>query len=382
MSQPAKWWPDPYGRFEQRYFDGEAWTAHVISGGEQTVDPLGTTVSVPFAAPTSDPIAGLAGSTGSGSAASPTSPAAGVPIREFLDGIGPEARTRSAVHLSIALAGVGGVVAAAGVGIAILGDSDSSRPRNLTAAIVILALAYAIRLGVKSQAEARSAAVGAAAVGIPALAAAITNTGNGGGTAVLAALLFIVAWAAPGMRGRPLLLGEGAVSLVLALTTVDSTETTVNTGLFDFGRTNVIGGKSWMFVIAAVALLALVWWLDAQGYHGVGTSLVVAAVLSTAFAVLKVVENLSSTSSALLLAVAGLAVAVVGDHGQRRASTWFGVAVAAIGTVAAFISALAPSSTGDTATSLIFAGLALVVVPLAVKAISASRASGGSVAPL
>ena len=382
MSQPAKWWPDPYGRFEQRYFDGEAWTAHVISGGEQTIDPLGTTVSVPFAAPTSDPIAGLAGSTGSGSAASPTSPAAGVPIREFLDGVGPEARTRSAVHLSIALAGVGGVVAAAGVGIAILGDSDSSRPRNLAAAIVILALAYAIRLGVKSQAEARSAAVGAAAVGIPALAAAITNTGDGGGTAVLAALLFIVAWAAPGMRGRPLLLGEGAVSLVLALTTVDSTETTVNTGLFNFGPTNVIGGKSWMFVIAAVALLALVWWLDAQGYHGVGTSLVVAAVLSTAFAVLKVVENLSSTSSALLLAVAGLAVAVVGDHGQRRASTWFGVAVAAIGTVAAFISALEPSSTGDTATSLIFAGLALVVVPLAVKAIRASRASGESVAPL
>ena len=93
----------------------------------------------------------------------------------------------------------------------------------------------------------------------------------------------------------------------------------------------MIGGKSWMFVIAAVALLALVWWLDSQGYHGVGTSLVVAAVLSTVFAVLKVIENLSSTSSALLLAVAGLAVAVVGDHGQRRASTWFGVAVAASG---------------------------------------------------
>ena len=379
MSQPAKWWPDPYGRFEQRYFDGDAWTAHVISGGEQTVDPLGTTVSIPFAAPMSDPIAGLAGSP---TAVTTASPAAGLPIRQFLDGLGVEARTRSTVHLSIALAGVGGVVAAAGIGIAILGDSDSSRPRNLTAAVVILALAYAIRLGVKSQPEARSAAVGAAAVGIPALAAAITNTGDGGGTAVLAAVFFIAAWAAPGMRGRPLLLGEGAVSIVLALTTFDNTDTTVNTGLFNFGPANVIGGKSWMFVIAAVALLALVWWLDAKGYHGVGTSVVVAAVLSTAFAVLKVVEDLSSTSSALLLAVGGLAVAVVGDHGQRRASTWFGVAVAAIGTVAAFISALEPSSAGDTATSLIFAGLALVVVPLAVKAIRASRASGGSVAPL
>jgi hypothetical protein len=193
-------------------------------------------------------------------------------------------------------------------------------------------------------------------------------------------VFFIAAWAAPGMRGRPLLLGEAAVSVVLALSTVSS-DSQDSTTLFDLGPANVIGGKSWMFVIAAVALLALVWWLDAQGYHGVGTSLVVAAVLSTAFAVLKVVENLSSTSSALLLTVAGLAVAVVGDHGQRRASTWFGVAVAAIGIVAAFISALEPSSTGDTATSLIFAGLALIVVPLAVKAIRASRASGGSVAP-
>ncbi|MEO8265824.1 MAG: DUF2510 domain-containing protein [Ilumatobacteraceae bacterium] len=379
MSQPAKWWPDPYGRFEQRYFDGEAWTAHVISSGKQTVDPLGTTVSVPFAAPTSDPIAGPAGAETS---ATTPSPVAGVPIRQFLDGLGAEARTRSAVHLSIALAGVGGVVAAAGIGLAILGDSGSSRSRNLTAAIVIMALAYAIRLGVKSQPEARSAAVGAAAVGIPALAVAITNTADGGGTAVLAAVFLIAAWAAPGMRGRPLLLGEGAASFVLALSTFDSTDTTVNTGLFNFGPTNVVGGKSWMFVIAAVLLLALVWWLDAQGYHGVGTSLVVAAVLSTAFAVLKVVENLSSTSSALLLAVAGLAVAVVGDHGQRRASTWFGVAVAAIGTVAAFVSALEPSSTGDIATSLILAGLAMVVVPLAVKAVRASRASGGSVAPL
>ena len=97
---------------------------------------------------------------------------------------------------------------------------------------------------------------------------------------------------------------------------------------------------------------------------------------------LKVVETLGSTGAALLIALTGLAVAIVGDHGQRRASTWFGVAVAAIGTVAAFISALEPSSAGDAATSLIFAGLALVVVPLAVKAIRASRASGGSVAPL
>ena len=379
MSQPAKWWPDPYGRFEQRYFDGENWTAHVISHGEQAVDPLGSTVSVPFAAPTSDPIDGTA--TTAATATATTTATSAAQMRQFLDGLGAEALTRPPVHLSIALAGVGGVVVAVGIGLAILGDSGSSRPRNLIAAIVIVGLAYAIRLGVKSQAEARSAAVGMVAAGLPSLAAAITNRSDGGGTAILAAALLVVAWAAPGMRGRPLLLGEGAVAFVLALSTTSSDTSSINTGVFNFGPANVIGGKSWMFVIAAMALLALVWWLDAQGYHGVGTNLVVAAILSTAFAVLKVVEDLTSTSGALMLAVAGLAVAVVGDHGQRRASTWFGVAVGAIGTVAAFTSALTPSSTGDIATTLIFAGLALVIAPLLVKAIRASRASDGSVAP-
>jgi Protein of unknown function (DUF2510) len=40
MSQPAGWLPDPYGRFAQRYWDGNAFTNRV-----------GTTVSVPFATP-------------------------------------------------------------------------------------------------------------------------------------------------------------------------------------------------------------------------------------------------------------------------------------------------------------------------------------------
>jgi TIR domain/Protein of unknown function (DUF2510) len=37
----AAWFPDPLGRFEQRYWDGTAWTATVASGGRPSVDPLG-----------------------------------------------------------------------------------------------------------------------------------------------------------------------------------------------------------------------------------------------------------------------------------------------------------------------------------------------------
>jgi uncharacterized protein DUF2510 len=356
MSQPARWLPDPYGRFQQRYFDGSNWTAHVFNDGDQGVDPLGTTVAVPFAIPTSSTIAG----------------SAPVQLHEFLDGLGPDARARPSVRLSIALAGVGGAAAAIGIAAAIVGDGGDSRARIGIAAVVIVVIAYAIRLGVKSQPEVRSAAVGAAVIGIPGLATATTSTNVGGGTLVLAAVLLVAAWSLPGMLGRPLMLGAGAVGLVIALTTIGD-DTASSTDVFDFGVADVIGGKTWVFVIAAIALLAMVWWLDAHGYHGVGTSLVVAAILATAFAVVKVVEDLGSTGSALLLAIAGLAIAAVGNNGQRRASTWFGVAVVAIGTVAVFASAIEPNSAADLATTLIISGVALIVAPGLLKAIRASR---------
>lgn len=36
----ADWYRDPTGRFELRWFDGTAWTAHVAVGGERRTDPL------------------------------------------------------------------------------------------------------------------------------------------------------------------------------------------------------------------------------------------------------------------------------------------------------------------------------------------------------
>jgi hypothetical protein len=38
---PAGWFPDPTGRFEQRYWDGGAWTDHVARGGQQLLDAPG-----------------------------------------------------------------------------------------------------------------------------------------------------------------------------------------------------------------------------------------------------------------------------------------------------------------------------------------------------
>ena len=36
---PAGWYADPSGRFELRYWDGNAWTEHVSRAGQQFTDP-------------------------------------------------------------------------------------------------------------------------------------------------------------------------------------------------------------------------------------------------------------------------------------------------------------------------------------------------------
>lgn len=43
---PAGWHADPYGRHEQRYFDGDAWSEHVADGGQQGSDPVGADTPV------------------------------------------------------------------------------------------------------------------------------------------------------------------------------------------------------------------------------------------------------------------------------------------------------------------------------------------------
>lgn len=38
---PAGWHPDPYQRYQLRYWDGQTWTAHVSTNGTGGVDPAG-----------------------------------------------------------------------------------------------------------------------------------------------------------------------------------------------------------------------------------------------------------------------------------------------------------------------------------------------------
>ena len=61
---PPAWHPDPFGRFELRYYDGTAWTEHVSTHGQQHVDPPVQSPQTPPAAPQGAPQAVVAAPSG------------------------------------------------------------------------------------------------------------------------------------------------------------------------------------------------------------------------------------------------------------------------------------------------------------------------------
>lgn len=75
---PPGWYPDPYRRFDQRYWDGTTWTQHASRAGQQfddppiaavtstpmpTPTPMPTAMPVPLAATTAMPVAAAAAPT-------------------------------------------------------------------------------------------------------------------------------------------------------------------------------------------------------------------------------------------------------------------------------------------------------------------------------
>ncbi|HRE02162.1 MAG TPA: DUF2510 domain-containing protein [Ilumatobacteraceae bacterium] len=86
---PAQWRPDPYGRAQQRWWDGDRWTERVATGGEESTDPLGATATIPFAAPFN-----------------PSAPAERSRLRRIITSLGPKriaAVTLAAAAIVVAL---------------------------------------------------------------------------------------------------------------------------------------------------------------------------------------------------------------------------------------------------------------------------------------
>src|SRR5215207_11126973 len=100
------WHPDPAGRADQRYWDGERWTEHVMRGGEPGVDHLG--------------------------------PAPPGGLERTLEALGPDAKERPEPDLLAALTAGGAALLAVGVLVLVAGD-DGNRAGLLVGSALLVA---------------------------------------------------------------------------------------------------------------------------------------------------------------------------------------------------------------------------------------------------
>lgn len=398
--QAAGWYNDPYGRFQQRHWDGAQWTERVASNGVAQVDPMGASTVIPFAIPPTaytTPAATTTGLAAVGQPAAPPAPSS--KLTTFLDGLGPDAKERPRPGLRAAMAGLGGALIAGGLLAAAAGD-DPSRGVLISVSLALIVAALALRTLVKFD-EAKAAAVGMVVVAIPTFAGAVTVTNNQGGffTGLLAAALFLAAWALPGFRSRNLLLGLGALTLVAAFGAIsanDKADTVKcsqylnegnlerfdaecgsyrddsSSGFLPLGLTDNLGTQGVVYLVGAGTFLGLTWLLDRRGYRGAATGLCAAALASALVGTVLLANEFGDTTGPLLILVVGLVICVVGSHGERRAATWLGAALAAIGLVLLVGIQMEPNSAAASGGVAIISGLALVAIAAASTPIRAA----------
>lgn len=391
--QAAGWFNDPYGRFQQRYWNGSAWTEHVATNGVQQVDPMGASTVIPFAIPPTayttpaDPAEQEFAAISS--PGEPVAPAGRVTA--FLDGLGPDARERPRPGLRTAMAGLGGAAIAIGVLIAVVGD-EPNRVKFIGVSLGLMVAAWALRTFVTLE-EAKVAAVGIIVVAIPTFAGAVTISNNQGGfsTGLLAAALFIAAWALPGFKSRNLLLGLGALALVGAfgaLSANDRADTAKcdqylqesdydrfdaecpnyfddlagDIGFLPLGLTENLGTQGIVYLVGAGTFLGLTWRLDRRGYCGTATGLCAAGLISALVGTVLLGNEFGGTTGPLLVIVVGLIICLVGTHGERRATTWWGAALTAIGIASLVAVQIEPDSSSAAGAVAIVSGLVLVAV--------------------
>lgn len=341
MANEPGWYPDPFGRYEQRFHDGRRWTEHVAVGGQQSVDEMDTNSSD------------------------------GGAVWRWLDVLGAEGRERPAPRLHAALAGAGGVVFAAGVTTLVVGD-DGGRGRTAAAGVLVILVAAAARLWRGANEEMRAGAIGALASGIAVLGVALFDAGEytNTGPYLVIALLYLAAWALPGFRGRPVLLGLGLLAIVVGVGVGQVSDEIVGFAGFDQAANDL----AVVFLLGAAALLALVWLLDRQGYRGVATPVVVSALICALIGLVAAAISFDEEGSAFLLTVVGFIVCAVGHLGARRATTWYGAYLTAAGVTTLLAAIVEPTSTTGAGITLLSAAALLLATPVVIKAIDAARA--------
>lgn len=365
--QEAGWRNDPYGRFEQRYFNGKKWTEHVATAGAQQIDPLGASMAIPIAIP---PTAFVTSGRGQG-------------IVNFLNRE-PDSRERPLPSIRTAVAGLGGVVLAFGVFGVALGD-DPSRGGVIAVALAVIAVAWLNRTFVKIP-EVQAAAVGMVVVAIPifAVAATVSDGTSSFWTGLLLAALFIAAWLLPGFKNRNLLLGLGAIALVFAFGSLSSTDGGEATSSVPTPFTDNVGDQGTIYLVGGAAYFGLTWWLDRRGQRGTATAFATAGLLVTLVGTAMLAAEFGGTWAPIFVLAVGLIVSLVGSHGGRRATTWWGALLTAIA-VGWFVTVQwEPNSTVSNGGVALVSGVVLIIIPFLtapLRALMQARRPGGTPPP-
>ena len=157
-----------------------------------------------------------------------------------------------------------------------------------------------------------------------------------------------------------------------------------STGFLPVELTDNLGTQGVVYLGGAAVFLGLTWWLDRRRYHGAATGLCAAGLVSAVVGTGLLANEFGSDTGPILVLIVGLLICAIGTHGSRRATTWWGAALAAIGMVALVAVQWEPRSSSSIGGVAILSGLLLVVIPLVASPVFAAIAtnrSGGADQP-
>ena len=239
------------------------------------------------------------------------------------------------------------------IGVLLIGSGrEVSTGGLIGAALVLLAAGYGLALS--PFAMLRPAATVLVATGIVVLPLVVfrglTDDAKLALPLAVMAVLAVAAYAAPGLRGRPFLLGVALLALLLTLGwlvlqgSMDSSAFD-DTAFDDSSLPSTVVSNTSESVAAMVLIVGAVYvactaLLDRRGYRGLGTVFAAVGIVGVVLGTSGTYQNLGNVGGALLVAAAGAVLAVVGGIAERRATLWIGVAFivsGVIGLVAALL---------------------------------------------
>jgi len=300
-----------------------------------------------------------------------TEPLAEPQSSSFLDSLGERGRRRAEPRTSIALAGAGCALGILGVLIVAgdtgLGDDgDFNKFPGLVLSALVVAAGYFVLAQAKRGAVATGGTV-AAALGVPPFMLFLTFSEDKfppystEGILIVSTLVWLASYAIGPGRGRPFFLGAGLIGLWLTVLQVIEKVFTApfeaidgffgggfgpsaNSLDLDTGDTietgGSFGGEPSIPDPATIGILSLAFGiafliigrrLDRRGHHGVATPFALAALPCLFVGVLGLSPDLEAAGTGLLMVLIGLGLAYHGATVWRRATTWIGGGVTAVG---------------------------------------------------